>query len=331
MGTQRNTTLELFKIFAAYMVVFIHIPFYGNVGIIMNVLARFAVPLFFLISGFYSYKATPEKIKKRALHIIKLFIFAAVCYTLYKILPLLFSGDFNGVISHLKQYISPLSIIHLLFFNISHSSAHLWYLLAAIYVYAIFYFVSVHQINEKTIFVISFSLLLLHIFSGEILSVFGITVPLIFVRNFALMGIPFFALGLFAKKHEHRIKNIPNYIIVIAGMIGIIETILSRFLFGQNELFIGSLFILFAIAVCFIKYPCIKVLPAGILNELSGCNTYIYIFHIMVSSCIVKIYECTNINSSSVFMQMLHPLLVCVVSTAVSYGMLKLKNSIHNK
>ena len=64
MNTQKNYTLELLKLFASYMVVFIHIMFYGEMGIIMDTLARFAVPLFFLISGYYSFQIKPEKSQK---------------------------------------------------------------------------------------------------------------------------------------------------------------------------------------------------------------------------------------------------------------------------
>ena len=49
--------------------------------------------------------------------------------------------------------------------------------------------------TEKVIFIVSFSLLFLHILLGECLSALGIVVPIPIVRNFALMGIPFFALG----------------------------------------------------------------------------------------------------------------------------------------
>ena len=65
MKQQKNATLELIKLLASYMVVFIHISFYGEIGVAVNALARFAVPFFFVISGFYSYKCTEEKIKKR--------------------------------------------------------------------------------------------------------------------------------------------------------------------------------------------------------------------------------------------------------------------------
>lgn len=63
------------------------------------------------------------------------------------------------------------------------------------YVYVVFYFVTMLRLNEKVIFIVSFSLLFLHILLGECLSALGIVVPIPIVRNFALMGIPFFALG----------------------------------------------------------------------------------------------------------------------------------------
>lgn len=61
MTVQKNDTLELIKLFASYMVVFIHVMFYGTVGEAMNALGRFAVPLFFLISGYYSFQNSTVK------------------------------------------------------------------------------------------------------------------------------------------------------------------------------------------------------------------------------------------------------------------------------
>ena len=43
----RNRTLDMVKAICAYAVVLLHVHFPGNAGIIANVLARFAVPVFF--------------------------------------------------------------------------------------------------------------------------------------------------------------------------------------------------------------------------------------------------------------------------------------------
>ncbi|MBQ9116765.1 MAG: acyltransferase family protein [Clostridia bacterium] len=92
------------KLFASYMVVFIHIPFAGQMGIVMPTLARFAVPFFFLISGYFSYQISPEKIVKRIKNILTLYVFATVCYTLFGVMVQLLKGDIAGIITHFSQY-----------------------------------------------------------------------------------------------------------------------------------------------------------------------------------------------------------------------------------
>ena len=74
MSNQKNYTLELLKLFASYMVVFIHVPFNGKIGDVAVALARFAVPLFFFISGYYSFQIKPAKIIKRMKNILGLFM-----------------------------------------------------------------------------------------------------------------------------------------------------------------------------------------------------------------------------------------------------------------
>lgn len=323
MNEQKNNTLELLKLFASYMVVFIHVLFYGRIGIVFDALARFAVPFFFLISGFYSYQITTKKIKKRIINILSLLIFATVCYTIFKILPLLLQGNIDGIACYFKKYMDFKNIVKLLVFNIPISSLHLWYLFAAIYVYVIFYFLTVIRLNEKVIFIISFSLLFLHILLGECLSVFGIIIPIPIVRNFALMGFPFFTIGMVVKKYENNLCVIPNYMIAISAIIGVFTSICSRCFFGENELYIGSLFILFAIVCVFIKYSTVQF--PSFLITLAGCSTYIYIFHIMISSVIEKMYTLFGMDiSSSVILTNIHPIFVCLSSTAFAYCITKI-------
>jgi len=280
MKALKNTTLELIKVFAAYMVVFIHVPFCGILGSAVTALARFAVPLFFLISGFFSYDVPTGKIKKRIQHIIKLLIISTTLYTLFNIAELVLSGSTAEIVEYFGQYLNIKTLVKLVVFNFPISSGHLWYLFAALYVYIFFYFITKFRVKERIIFTFSFCLLFLHILLGEFLSVFGIVLPFLVIRNFALMGIPFFGLGLFAKKHENKLRSISNSLLISAAAIGIFSSLLSRCFLGNNELYIGSLFVLFSLVVTFIKYPdnqyprCFEV--------LKGCSTYIYIFHVMV-------------------------------------------------
>ncbi len=322
MNTQKNNTLELLKLLASYMVVFIHILFYGKPGDIVETLARFAVPFFFLVSGYYSYQITCKKIKKRIINILNLLVLSAVCCTLFEILFLL-KYNMDGLIELFNKYTDLSTYINLLVFNLPIVSGHLWYLFAALYVYVIFYFVTKFHVNEKVIFTISPFLLLLQLLLGEGLAVFGIVLPVHFVRNFALMGIPFFALGLFVKKYEHKIRSIPHCMIWVFVIPGALESIVSRLFFGPNELYIGSLLVLAAIVCVFIKYADVKY--PSFLTALEGCSTYIYIFHIVISKAIGIMYGVLGIDIySSVILENLHPIVVCVSSTVFAYLFVKI-------
>lgn len=324
MNGQKNYTLEVLKLFASYMVVFIHVKFYGELGVAIETLARFAVPLFFLISGYYSYRIQPEKILKRAKNILNLSILAVGSYTVFNIVTFLLRGKVSRVFLYLAKYLNITKLWKLVIFNVPISAGHLWFLLALIYVYLVFYWITVSRFNEKVMFILSFVLLGGHLLLGEGLSMVGIRLPLWLVRNFALMGMPFFVLGLFTRKHENKLHNIPNVALIILAVIGGIEAVISRHFFGRNEMYIGSLLMLFALVVWFIKYA--KVQCPAFINALSGCSTYIYIFHVMISSVILGIYKLFAINyEASILLQFAHPIIVCVASTAVAYAIIKKK------
>lgn len=325
MAHQRNNTLDILKLLASYMVVFIHVLFYGKIGEAFDALARFAVPLFFVVSGFYSYEITPKQIKKRIIHITQLLFLAVTVYILWKVIPLLVRQDLPGLTRYFCQYLRIKSILKLLVLNIPLFTTHLWYLFAILYVYIIYYFVVVFHTPKRFILPTSVLLLAIHIVLGEGLSVVSIAVPTPVVRNFALMGIPFFGLGLLANTYKQKLLSIPNQAIVILLMIGSLEAVISRYFFGKNELYVGSLFALLAFTVIFLKFPNIEYPPA--LISLASCSTYIYIFHPIVSEIMEKIYPILDLElGSSVFLQMIHPLLVCVMSTSLAYVLNKITN-----
>ena len=71
----RNRTLDMVKAICAYAVVLLHVHFPGNAGIIANVLARFAVPVFFMVSGYFCFRGDDTefiRIGKKIRHVLKL-------------------------------------------------------------------------------------------------------------------------------------------------------------------------------------------------------------------------------------------------------------------
>ena len=118
--------------------------------------------------------------------------------------------------------------------------------------------------------------------------------------------------------------------LVLAAAIGIFESLLSRYLFGLNELYIGSLLILFAVVVTFVKYPTVKY--PSFINALSGCSTYVYIFHIMIASVISKVYKMFYMDANAlIILKYAHPFIVCIASTVVAYGIVQITKAISLK
>ena len=314
MKQQRNTTLDLLKVLATYMVVFIHVIFGGKTGVIVDALARFAVPLFFLSSGYFSRGISPEKIKKRIFYILRLLIFASVVCFLWDGREVLLHPGMATLTAYVQRKITLMTVMKLLVFNLAISCEHLWYLLAMLYVYVVFFVTTRLAIRERLQYTIAGGLLVLQLLLGEGLRVAGMEIPEILIRNFLMMGIPFFWLGLFVKQYEDSLKKAPVPAIVLLLIFGIAEVIVSRELFGKNELYLGSVLILLAGVLVFVKYPDVRY--PGIISRLSGCSVYIYIFHIMISEMCLMVYG--DIWQTSPVLLMTHPLIVSFLSTLLA-------------
>ena len=74
----RNYSLDLLKFISSFMIVCIHFKFFGTAGEFITVVSRFAVPVFFMISGYYSYGAEEKKIRSKIFNILKLYLIALV-------------------------------------------------------------------------------------------------------------------------------------------------------------------------------------------------------------------------------------------------------------
>ena len=99
---RRNEAMELFKLLASVLVVFIHVKFPGTVGSVTVSLARLAVPVFLAISGWFSFGTKPERLLKRLGHILVLFAAAVAAAVMVNnvwqnsVMEVLLSGVIGG-------------------------------------------------------------------------------------------------------------------------------------------------------------------------------------------------------------------------------------------
>lgn len=78
LARKKYNLLDAIRIIASFFIVTIHIHFPGTFGQVIIEFARFAVPFFFMASGFFSYyedtSVVPKKIIRKIKHISVLFL-----------------------------------------------------------------------------------------------------------------------------------------------------------------------------------------------------------------------------------------------------------------
>jgi surface polysaccharide O-acyltransferase-like enzyme len=209
------------------------------------------------------------------------------------------------------SYFNPVFIVKFIVFNVPRSSEHLWFLVALIYVYGLHYFIAKWKIKESIYLWIGVVLLAIHLLLGVGLSSIGIVIPICVIRNFLLMGYPFYCIGMLIRKNEDLIHKKFTYgRAIILILIGVIETVISYFICGGNELYIGSVLVAVALFIISLKTKDIRINEKVI--KLSQTSTGIYLIHIMVGYSLERI-----VTADMPMVKNVIPVLVCIISTFV--------------
>ena len=217
----------------------------------------------------------------------------------------------KGAMWYCILYFNPISIVKFIVFNVPRSSEHLWFLVALIYVYGLHYFVVKWKIKDCVYLWIGVVLLAIHLLLGVGLSSMGIVIPPCVIRNFLFMGYPFYCIGMLIRKNEDLVhKKITYKRTMILILIGVIETVISYFICGGNELYIGSVLVAVALLIISLKTKEIQINEKII--KLSQKSTGIYLIHIMVGYSLERIVTADMPMVKNVF-----PVLVCIISTFV--------------
>ena len=317
---ERNEWLDIAKLVAAFFVVCIHIRFSGDLGVAFNAAGRFAVPLFFSVSGFFVLNADIKTVKRRLVKILILYLIAAAVYHAEDVLVSFYKGGFSASSDYLSDtFLNPMRLMKFLIFNEDLTTAHLWFLPALIYVYIVWMLVIRFSVSDTVVFVISALCLLLNLIFGEILSPFGVSVENIYIRNFALMGFPFFAFGYLIRKHKGRLVNIKSYALILMIVLGTAEAVISALIFGINEMYVGSICCWFGIMILSVKKSDAHFSPK--LLKLGATTTDIYVYHVLISRTLIYVMEIAGVTVDSVIFVNLWPLALFPI--CVGFSLLK--------
>lgn len=309
----KNHMMYSLKGISALAVVLIHITFPGEVGIIIKALARIAVPIFFMVSGYFSYFTTDidlkPKIKHRIYKNIKLVTITSMVYFLWNIVLLKFNT--TNIIHYLKTEFSAFNILRLILTNNSLFSVHLWFIFALIYCYIVLLFVNKYNLYKYAYYSIPV-FLAIHISLGEGLSMFGIVFPDSLVRNWLLMGLPFFMLGNLFHKNKERVCVISTKIIISFIIIGSLLSMLSGVFIGVENMYLGSIFISVSLIISAIKYP--ELLKGKYIEKIGyKYSSFIYLYHLLFAGIFYNIASNIKISDNIIFLCS-YPLLVIITS-----------------
>lgn len=329
LSQNRTVNLDILKAFCAFFVVAIHAPFPGEFGRCFETLCRIAVPIFFMITGyFYSDVVKRGREVNQLKKIFILLIEANVIYVLWKLFVSLINGNF-AAFNNLR---SLLTWRNFLFFNESPFRSHLWYLGAVLYVLIIVFLADKIKI-PKIWYKISIPVLLLcnFIFGEFALLVFGRKFGVYIPRNFLFMGLPFFCIGYCVKNgFGKRIKkNVLWFSVFLFSALSIVEryALKSIGIPPKQELYISTVFCAVSVFLLALNSkPCEKMKFAAVIGR-KYC-TWCYILHLVVLSTFGMLLKNTPIYGVYKYVM---PVVVFAVTILLLAAVYKIKEFILSK
>lgn len=273
----RNKNLDAVKAVAACFVVFIHVGFPGETGQIIKVIARFAVPFFFMISGYFCYyaeksrgvnccdakrydvkhgdaKNSDEKKKKnitdkiilKICHILRLFLIAVLFYIIWEVL--MTGIEEKSIFSRMQEAVESQHIKEFIRYNsTSQIRAHLWFLPALLYCYVLDYFIEKFHLRKLAYACIPVLLGIL-LWRAEICRMYGGFYHTMEYRNYLYTGMPFYLLGQML--HECQGKWRQEGKILPAGIVvGAVISIGEYHWQDAREIYVGTCVMLICLFV----------------------------------------------------------------------------------
>lgn len=284
----RNYCLDYIKGIACILVVFMHCEFPGYLGTLVQTFSRFCVPFFFMVSGYFCYRAGGgyTDYRKKIRHVAGITLGAVVFYLI--ITPLYSSGSIS---------ITADSLVKWLVFNVPpYVAGQLWFLFALLYDYILFALVEKFSIRKLAYIAIPVGIAA-YILCAQGARLMGISVPNMFYRNFLIEGFPLFALGFWIHEHQDKI-HVSNKVLLLTLVISTLLCPVERLLMGRD------------FGVNIVSFPQVASLfLLGVNNPGFGAgrplnrlgakySMYVYIIHPAVWHVLDKLYSFLHVNES---------------------------------
>lgn len=300
---ERNYQIDSLKTLCALLVVFLHTCRVGREFIVP--ITRCAVPCFLIISGFLLYNSDASFFCKRLVKNCK----SVAIILLWSTALYAFKQFICFVCLDSEISIDETAILKFVILNENPFGYHLWYLSA--YLYALFIVIILSKICRVSwwlAFLAPILLLTDLVFGKYSLALLGWQPSFLYVRNFLCVAVPYFAIGLFMRKYWVCINRV-----------------------GKLRVSAIVLIVVFCLTTLAEKYVLVNSgLNASRDHYLSTSFLAVSLFLAFVSSHSTTSNLWSGIGrKDSLYIYILHPLLVPLLSCVSVYLPLCVRNIYH--
>ena len=275
----RNHAVDIMRIVASFFVLICHIPFPDPAALYTKAAARFAVPFFLMVTGWYLYRENDQDALKTA----RKFFFSAVRFTLFSLAFVCVMNVLNYIIMGLPPFGwltdetsglgSPEIRSEFLLHNYTlFLSPVLWYLFGLVYALAVYLLLVRFRLVRFAAWLI-LPLIGLNLYRGE-----WVGEPWYHQATWLFMSLPFLLAGGFLKAKGicRKVPALLSWLMIPAGIL--FTLVLEVPHFGTQILYAGTLPVVFGIFTLCMNRPAGS--RPGVLADFGrSCTPVIFVIH----------------------------------------------------
>lgn len=270
--TRRNQVLDATRGVASIFVVFCHFPMHRDYESYVVAIARFAVPFFLMLSGYYSNKSNCDRniihAKRKLADTLKLTVYGAAISAVANSCGSYFAGKhpFQWIFNLMNRQV----LLEFFVFNRAYwLNSVMYYLFILIYTYSIF--IVFNYLSLINIALFSPLLLIVNIIVSKICT----PEHWYYSGNFLLTGFPFFMLGYAL----HSLKYNVNPAWLVWGIVfGIALTMFENYLKSGCYCYLGTIILSVSIFLLGINTKCYN-LPGWLSGFGMRYSLFIFLLH----------------------------------------------------
>ena len=316
-------SIDCMRAIAAFLVVCIHIPFYGMGGSIAIAYGKIAVPFFLVVCGYFCYRKDREefskRLKKQIRKIAVLTVLSNVMFLIFDILLQFVFG--NNSLYDIKQYFTFEKWFDFAVYNQSPFADHLWYLGSLLYALIIILVLCKFNLVNYIMFLAPLLLLcyILPLRAGG---------NMIIWRNCIMVSVPYFMFGCIIRRYKEFLTRLNKWILPIIIAVLLITNFIELTIYNSvAPPFISAELLVIALVLFLLKYPWIG--KDTILEKIGREHSlFIYIFHMSIVILIFRWYETGGLPD---FLLYCAPVVVFLISLGAAFLYKSAKNLIISK